>query len=84
MNYQQTNHTNGHTNGYLNIDEVTSIKSDKNSWNFETRAIHTGQDPYQWKYHSLIPPIFHTTTYQLDVDALFDENSDKNVKFYNV
>lgn len=31
---------------------------------FSTRAIHAGQDPSQWRHHSVVPPLVMSTTFQ--------------------
>ncbi|OTF71743.1 hypothetical protein BLA29_008557 [Euroglyphus maynei] len=33
--------------------------------NFETRAIHAGQDARQWNCRAVVPPLVLATTYQL-------------------
>lgn len=32
--------------------------------NFGTKAIHVGQNPDQWAYNEVVPPITLTTTYK--------------------
>lgn len=34
------------------------------SQGFSTKAIHAGQDPEQWTYRSVVPPITLSTTFQ--------------------
>lgn len=41
--------------------------------NFETRAIHCGQDASQWNCRAVVPPVVLATTYQQtgpDVDSV--------------
>jgi hypothetical protein len=68
--------TNGQNYNELNGE---SHKNDEKSLKLSTRAIHCGQSPSQWTHRSLIPPIVNATTFELDVEQLFDENFKGNV-----
>jgi hypothetical protein len=68
------------TNGQ-NYNELNgkTYKNDEKCLKLSTRAIHCGQSPSQWTHRSLIPPIVNSTTFELDVEQLFDENFKGNV-----
>ncbi len=72
--------SNSLTNGQ-NYNELNgkTYKNDEKCLKLSTRAIHCGQSPSQWTHRSLIPPIVNSTTFELDVEQLFDENFKGNV-----
>ncbi|CAG2114698.1 unnamed protein product, partial [Medioppia subpectinata] len=39
-----------------------------------TRAIHCGQSPAQWSHRATVPPIVNSTTFELSIQQVFDEN----------
>lgn len=43
---------------------MTSMKK-----GFATKAIHAGQDPKQWNYQSVVPPLVMSTTFLQDGPA---------------
>ncbi|XP_063705317.1 putative cystathionine gamma-lyase 2 [Culicoides brevitarsis] len=51
---------------FLAVDEEVARFAKNVPKSFSSRAIHSGQEPEQWKSHSIVPPIHTSVPYYLD------------------
>ncbi|CAG2113949.1 unnamed protein product, partial [Medioppia subpectinata] len=68
-------------NNYLAIyklHEMSKIMS-----HISTRAIHCGQSAAQWSHRATVPPIVNSTTFELSIQQVFDENFVGNDLMYS-